>query len=133
MIEILYRLVGLYFFYKTAHWNSKGDDFYQNHLLFQKLYEDFDDNMDDLAELLKALEIQESFNSKEILTSSAEYSAESKDFQSDISEAIKLTEELRKVLQEIDPTATDLGLYNFVSQLSQDQLHKLYLLKSNDE
>lgn len=115
---------------KTSHWNAKGDDFYQAHKLFETLYSDLDQQMDDLVELLKALEEQE-LSAKEILKAAVEFAYEGEGFEDDVKEAIRLIEELRKILQEIDSTQIDLGLYNFASTLSEKLLKKLYLLKAN--
>lgn len=130
MIEILHRLLGLYMSLKTSHWNAEGDDFYQAHKLFEALYSDLDEQMDDLVELLKALEEQE-LSAKEILKQAIEFAYDGEGFEDDVKEAIRLIEELRKILQEIDSTQIDLGLYNFASTLSEKHLKKLYLLKAN--
>ena len=41
--------------YKNAHWNVKGQNFYSLHLLFDRLSDGFDSNIDKLAERLTAL------------------------------------------------------------------------------
>jgi DNA-binding ferritin-like protein len=40
----------LFFVHQTHHWIAKGDPFYGDHLLFARLYEDIDDEIDKLAE-----------------------------------------------------------------------------------
>ena len=44
------------FYLKTHyfHWNVEGDDFYQYHKMFQKIYEDVYDSVDPLAEEIRA-------------------------------------------------------------------------------
>lgn len=40
----------LYAAYQTAHWQAKGGDGYENHLLFARLYDEMEDEIDTLAE-----------------------------------------------------------------------------------
>ncbi len=37
-------------FYQNAHWQNKGKSFYSNHLLFEKLYQELSQDLDDAAE-----------------------------------------------------------------------------------
>lgn len=48
--EILGGLHALSICYKTAHWLALGKNFYGDHLLFQRLYEDISDEIDSVAE-----------------------------------------------------------------------------------
>ena len=48
--NILSVLRAQYFSYQTSHWQVKGSSFYGNHLLFQRLYESVQDQVDQLAE-----------------------------------------------------------------------------------
>ena len=43
-------LRALYQIHQNNHWKCKGTDFYSNHLLFQRLYEETSDNADSAAE-----------------------------------------------------------------------------------
>ena len=40
----------LYLAYQNLHWLSRGDSFYGDHLLFQRLYEKLGDESDQIAE-----------------------------------------------------------------------------------
>lgn len=40
----------MYLFYQNCHWQVKGKNFYSEHLLFQKLYESLEDEIDATAE-----------------------------------------------------------------------------------
>lgn len=46
------------FYLKTHyfHWNVEGDDFYQYHKMFQKIYEDVYESVDTLAEEIRTLQ-----------------------------------------------------------------------------
>ena len=43
-------LKAIYFCYQQNHWNSKGPNFYQQHLLFERLYKKTADEIDAAAE-----------------------------------------------------------------------------------
>lgn len=59
VIELLnQRMADIFDLYsqtKQAHWNVKGRDFYQLHLLFDQLAEGIEDYVDDIAERITAL------------------------------------------------------------------------------
>lgn len=48
--DIIARLHALYAIYRSAHWQAWGTSYYGDHLLFQRLYEPLDDEIDTLAE-----------------------------------------------------------------------------------
>lgn len=54
MQELLARLHALYAVHRSAHWTVWGDTYYGDHLLFQRLYEPLDDEIDTLAERMVA-------------------------------------------------------------------------------
>lgn len=44
----------VYFKTHSFHWNVEGESFYGNHLMFEKLYKDLWESMDDIAERIRA-------------------------------------------------------------------------------
>lgn len=48
-------LRSLYLIHQTNHWTSHGDDFYGNHLLFERIYKSAQENSDLAAEKLLGL------------------------------------------------------------------------------
>lgn len=48
--EILAVLRAQAILYQTAHWQAQGANFYQQHLLFERLYESVGDQIDEIAE-----------------------------------------------------------------------------------
>lgn len=50
MLEMLAVLRAQYWIFQNAHWQVRGDTFYGDHLLFQRLYEDVAGDVDSLAE-----------------------------------------------------------------------------------
>ena len=47
-----------YFKSHAAHWNTTGRNFYSDHKLLNKIYEDIFDSVDDLAEIARTLQIE---------------------------------------------------------------------------
>lgn len=43
-------LKGLYLIHQNCHWKSEGNDYYGNHLMFQRLYEGTQEDLDEAAE-----------------------------------------------------------------------------------
>lgn len=50
VLGALNALRAAYQVYRNAHWQVRGDDYYGNHLLFQRLYEETEAQVDLLAE-----------------------------------------------------------------------------------
>jgi DNA-binding ferritin-like protein len=48
--ELLVKLRLLSMYYQTAHWTVKGSFFYQDHLLFERLYKSATESIDSVAE-----------------------------------------------------------------------------------
>ena len=47
---------------RLSHWNCRGKDFYEYHLLFERVYNDLSDLMDPLVEQLRACGFNPDFN-----------------------------------------------------------------------
>lgn len=50
--ETLAAMRALQWLYQSLHWQAKGENFYENHLLFERLYDGMSDQIDALAEKL---------------------------------------------------------------------------------
>lgn len=50
LAHLLAHLRAMYLSYQTSHWQTKGPTYYGNHLLFQRLYESVQGEVDTLAE-----------------------------------------------------------------------------------
>ena len=55
LVALMGALRGLSILHQTHHWQSFGEKFYSDHLLFQKLYEAANDQVDDVAEKVVGL------------------------------------------------------------------------------
>ena len=129
MTEILYRLQALYQFYKSAHWLAKGELFYQDHKLFERLYEGFDDEMDTLVELLLATEGEDKeFEPALIMKEATKFIPNFGDTKANMKSAAKAEEELLQIIQEIDDKDVSVGLFNHLAAIAQAHTSKGYLL-----
>jgi len=55
LLQTLHAMLGvLYLNYWVSHWQASGDTSYGDHLLFERLYEDIQDQIDGLAEKIVA-------------------------------------------------------------------------------
>jgi DNA-binding ferritin-like protein len=72
LLPLLYTLLTAYRF---AHWHASGPNFYGDHLLFQRLYEDVNDEIDALSERVAGVfGIESGDNAKKLLSLSAFFS-----------------------------------------------------------
>lgn len=53
--ETVANLINIRYQAKNAHWNCSGPLFYELHLLFDRIYDDYEDLIDRLAERLRGL------------------------------------------------------------------------------
>lgn len=60
--RLLGMLRALQWMYQTAHWQTQGDQFYGDHLLFERLYAGLGEEIDGLAEKLVAMAGPETVN-----------------------------------------------------------------------
>ena len=57
---VLTAFASTFSFYLKAHgfhWNGVGEDFYENHLLFERIYDEVYGSVDDFAEKIRTLQI----------------------------------------------------------------------------
>lgn len=130
----------IYLMYQNCHWQCKGLSFYQDHLLFQRLYEGvledidataekivgvFDSNLIDLDSQIKILgglsEKAQIDNSMPITCFKSAIAMEER-FQ-------KLSMSLRKSLEEEDKLT--LGMDDLLAAQANNSEGRMYLLKSS--
>jgi DNA-binding ferritin-like protein len=69
----LAMLRGLSWLYQTAHWQALGDLFYQDHLLFERLYGNVEGEVDGLAEKIIGLYGFEIVSAPDIVARTAQF------------------------------------------------------------
>jgi starvation-inducible DNA-binding protein len=110
-----------YFKAHSFHWNVVGKDFPQYHEFFGKVYEGVFDNMDRLAEEIRALNALAPMNLASLIANSQ--LSENKDPLSSMEMVSALAEDNTKILagllacQKMAEAADEVGLGNFLQDL----------------
>lgn len=131
MHDIVYILEALNAFYTSAHWRSKGLLFYQDHLLFARLYEKINDEIDDLVELIIGTTGDDSFVepklfNEKVQSFTPEGSAEAK---INLIRALNLEEGLLAKISSLSEEEVGVGLYNQLAEIAETHTRNLYLIK----
>jgi len=58
LIKVFSTTFVTYYKSHAAHWNTTGRNFYSDHKLLNKIYEDIFDSVDDIAEIARTLKIE---------------------------------------------------------------------------
>lgn len=130
----------LYLAYQNFHWQCSGLSFYQDHLLFQRLYEEVQENVDSTAEKIIGV-----FNTNlvnldtqmEIISSQAsKYNVKPGAPILLFKTAIAAEEEFQKLSMSLynaleSEEKLTLGLDDLIAAQSNDSEERLYLLKSS--
>jgi DNA-binding ferritin-like protein len=129
------RYLGL--MYQNHHWQAKGNDFYGNHLFFERVYKQVLEDVDSLAEKTIGLydvnvlrfHKQLSFI-KTIGEKFADHDSTQDHLQHSIIAENKLVKMLYATQQKLKGTnELSLGLDNLLAELSDNSENRLYLLK----
>lgn len=127
--------------YRCAHWESRGRDSYARHLLFERLYDEVEGDIDDLAEKvigLWGLEVPDSdiFIAEEICHNLgkmvASYAPDGSG--SHLAKSITIEESVIQFLERFydelrDKNALTKGMDDFLMALCSKHEHNLYLLQ----
>jgi len=125
-----------YLVYQVSHWKVKGDDYYGDHLLLQRLYESAQDYVDQLGERLVGLESSGAIDvGKQASGIALVVNQVVKQVGEDpMKQSMKITQELLAELQDAykniksDDQMT-LGLDDLVMSISNTVETNMYLLK----
>lgn len=131
MQDIVYILAALRVFYNSAHWRSKGPSFYQNHLLFARLYEKIDDQIDELVELIIAFTGEDSFVEPKFFNDRTQaFTPEGKsNAEENLRSALALEEMLLERISNLKEVDVSTGLYNKLADIAEAHLRAIYLIK----
>lgn len=121
MEKILVILIALKQYIKEYHWLAES---YQEHILADKLEEDLEDYIDEVAEISLVTETP-NVEAKHLFGQAENY-LNGKD-KADLNTLADLFIELQEQLQSLDPKL--LGLSDLAGRLSNTILRKLYLIK----
>lgn len=123
--------------YQNHHWQAQGNDFYGNHLLFERVYKQILEDVDALAEksvglfdtsvlnFHKQLSLIKSIGDKfPEHNTTQEHLSHSVSAEQRFVKMLKITQEKLKGTNELS-----LGLDNLLAQLSDNSESRLYLLR----
>lgn len=123
---------------KFAHWNVKGLNFYQLHLLFDKIAEDIEEQIDLIAERITALggvangTVRQASNTSQL----SEYKVDAVSGPDHLRALIEMLSDYSKGLREAAEKAGDIGddpTHDFFNQMIIDVEQDLYFLESHLE
>ena len=133
LIELLAKLEALKLNYKANHWNASGDKSYGNHLLFQRLYEAMDADIDSLAEKITAYYGSGSISALDVSNRMLDCVKEINP-KNPINSSIIAEESLQEYLKSVyermkENKEMTLGLDDFIMALANKHETNIYLLK----
>jgi len=123
MEKILVTLIAIKQYIKQYHWLAKS---YQDHILADKLEEDLEDYIDEVAELSLVTEIP-NVEARHLLGKATSF-LNGKD-KVDLNTLGELFAELLEELQSVNEQVKLLGIADLTGRLSNSVLRKLYLIK----
>lgn len=130
--ETLAILRGIQWLLLTFHWQSKGPNAYQNHVLFERLYGNLGGQIDDLAEKLVGYYGNEAVDHNDSINRSQKWLAGWKG-ENIIDVALQAEKQLQAVLRRTYDTMKQkkelsLGLDDYLMALANSHETHLYLL-----
>jgi len=131
--QLLAKLRTLSMYYQTAHWQCKGSLFYQDHLLFERLYNVVNEEIDGVAERAVGITQDVSVvNLNDSLKLMAEIAIklpmENKENVSYAQTALILEMDLLKMLGSLEPNVT-LGTKDLMGAIANSHESNCYLLR----
>jgi DNA-binding ferritin-like protein len=134
--KLLAHLNYLNIFYHTAHWLSKSERYYADHLLFQRLYEGVEDEIDKLAERSIVAGGEDSVDRQKALDYMVQKEKEVKEMQqankSFIDVSIKLEEDFLQMLAD-DTKRMSQGTQTILDDMASLHEEHLYLLTQRNK
>lgn len=133
--NILSLLRALQWNYWTAHWQVQGDPFYGDHLLFERLYNNMQEEIDTLAEKIVYLLGRESVNPVSIDLVSSDYLQRYCTNKSLYLRSLEMEQALQETLKIAYKTIKEsggmtLGLDDYIMALANSHEGHLYLLNN---
>ncbi len=118
------------------HWNLQGPEFHDYHLLFDKQYHQLFEDMDKIAERIRAVQGQALGSFKNILSTATlkEDSGNAPKPKTMISNILKqyeiLIEQIHEAVIMLDKKTTDFGTINFLEELITQHEKTAWMLRS---
>lgn len=129
MQDILIILIALKQYIKQYHWQAKS---YQEHILADKLEEDLEDYIDEIAELSIVAELSDKqVKAKDLLEQAAQCLGN--EDKADLLSIMNLFVSLSDEVNAFEEKAEALGLKDLCGRLSNTILRKVYLIHLQDK
>lgn len=129
---LLSYLQALSWCYRHQHWTAKGDPYYGDHLLYQRLYESVDEEIDALAEKIQgSLEDLDVLNQARVMLSIVESTPNTGNPSKDMLVAeLAFQKLIRKVYEHMKTNNTlSLGMDDFLMSMASEHETNMYLLR----
>ena len=135
LIQLLAILRALHWSHWTSHWKSKGENSYQTHLLFERLYTGVAEDIDTLAEKIVSDFGPEALGDLPVMAMSTRFLRGHEEV-SMIPRALAMEEHLQKAIktayEELKASGSlPLGMDDFLMALANSHETNLYLLRQN--
>lgn len=133
MQDLLGMMHAMFWNYNTSHWQTKGNNYYGNHLLFKRLYETMDDEFDVLAEKMVGYFGVKAVNQPEIIKRSQRWIKRWSKIEDHIDRGVTTEKEFQQALKQIYKTLKEgddltLGLDDYLMATANTHETHLYLL-----
>lgn len=133
MVELLALLQAAYLTYRADHWTVRGDDYYGNHLLLQRIYEQAEKHVDSIAERIVGYwggdAIDEQEQGRMIQEAMSDFSS-GKPLEDSLLAAKTVREKLREVYDVMQAGEKQpLGLDDLLMSISSEKDEHVYLLQ----
>jgi DNA-binding ferritin-like protein len=131
--EMLAQFNALAHYYREIHWTSQGQLFYQDHLLAERLYNEVSDVLDSIAEKGIGQTNERSFvltipHLGRVVEILQDY-PHTGDASSLFAGALSFERQLGEQLDQWFQTIKSAGINDFLGQLSDEGLNRIYLLQ----
>ena len=133
LLEMLATLFAARWVHHNSHWKEKGENFYGNHLLFQRIYESIDAEIDGLAEKIVAFFGEKAINQLDVIKNASQW-VEKWNLESTFKNSIAAEQDLQRIFQQAynslkENKDVSLGLDDFIMATANAHETNLYLLQ----
>jgi starvation-inducible DNA-binding protein len=129
--QVIASLIDLRYQAKQAHWNYTGDDFYAYHLLFDRIYDDYEDFIDRLGERVAGMKEVAPGNIDLVVKESilSEQTTDSILYPKDLARKLMDLSEFNKKEMDLYLSMNDQASANILMEVQERIDQHLFLLK----
>lgn len=124
MQDILILLIAIKQLIKQYHWQANS---YQEHILADKLEEDLEDYIDEVAEVSVVMELSEKQLNADVLLGKASLYLQDKKEATELN-LTKAFGDLSEAVHELSEKSTNIGLNDLLGRIANLTIKKIYLL-----